>query len=183
MTMNNSIQVRGFARKTMEFEHSKIHDERGYDVDIEFTLTGTASNYYHLETGQYKIHLKDFEMTTDKNEVKAWLYMDSTVTKSSSPLAITIHNSDHNSSNICSMKMYTNSVITSEGTIRKVYYNAGSSGQGQTVAGESNMADTWEFITKPNDDYLIKIERIVADGDTKGKLRLRLYEETPQGVV
>ena len=40
--MINSIQERGFARKTMEFEHSKIHDGRGYDCDIEFTLTGTA---------------------------------------------------------------------------------------------------------------------------------------------
>lgn len=183
MTMNNSIQVRGFARKTMEFEHSKIHDERGYDVDVEFTLTGTTSAYYHLETGQYKIHLKDLEITTDKNEVKAWLYIDSVVTKSSSPLAVTIYNSDHNSTNICSMKMYTNSVITNEGTIRKVYYNAGASGQAQDVSGNPNNPDNWEFITKPNEDYLLKIQRIVADGDTKGTFRLRLYEETPQGVV
>ncbi len=57
-TMRNSIQERGFARKTMEFEHSKIHDGRGYDVDIEFTLTDTTSLYYHLETGIYNCHLK-----------------------------------------------------------------------------------------------------------------------------
>lgn len=180
--MNNSIQVRGFARKTMEFEHSKIHDGRGYDVDIEFTLTGTASNYYHLETGQYKIHLKDLELITDKNEVKAWLFIDSVVAKSSSPLAITIYNSDHNSENICSMKMYTNSIITNEGTSRKVYYNAGTTGQAQDVSGNMSNPDNWEFITKPNEDYLLKIQRIVADGDTKGTFRLRLYEETPQGV-
>jgi hypothetical protein len=178
-TMNNSIQTRGFARKTMQLEHSKIHDQRGYDVDIEFTLTGTASTYYHLETGQYNIHLKDFEIITDKNEVKAWLFIDSVVAKSSSPLAVTIFNSDHNSANVCSMNLYTNSVITSEGTTRKVYYIAGTTDVGQTANGSSNLADTWEFITKKNEDYLIKIQRIVADGNTKGNLRLRLYEETP----
>jgi len=79
--MNNSIQTRGFARKTMEFEHSKIHDGRGYDVDIEFTLTGTASIYYHLESNDYNCHLKDFELTTNKPEVKAWLYVNPTVAK------------------------------------------------------------------------------------------------------
>jgi hypothetical protein len=179
--MNNSIQVRGFARKTMEFEHSKIHDERGYDLDVEFTLTGTTSIYYHLETNEYKIHLKDLEITTDKNEVKAWLYVDSLVTKSSSPLAVTIHNSDHNSTNICSMKMYTNSVITNEGTIRKVYYNSGAAGIGQTSAGSSSLGDAWEFITKQNEDYLLKIQRIVEDGNTKGTFRLRMYEETQGG--
>jgi hypothetical protein len=120
-------------------------------------------------------------MTTDKNEVKAWLFINPTITKSSSPLAITINNSDHNSDNDCSMKMYTNSVITSEGTMRKVYYNAGSTGQAQDVSGNSNTADTWEFITKPNENYLLKIQRIISDGNTKGTFRLRLYEETPIG--
>jgi hypothetical protein len=162
----------------MDFEHSKIHDGRGYDVDVEFTLTGTASNYYHLQTGDYNIHLKDLEMTTDKNDVKAWLFIDSAVTKSTSPLAITIHNSDHNSDNVCSMSLYTNSTITNEGTIRKVNFIAGSTGQAQDTSGGTNTYDLWEFITKKNEDYLLKIQRIVADGNTKGTFRLRMYEET-----
>jgi len=29
----------------------------------------------------------------------------------------------------------------------------------------------------------LKIQRIVADGDTTGLLRLKYYEETPMGVV
>jgi hypothetical protein len=179
--MRNSIQERGFARKTMEFEHSKIHDGRGYDCDIEFTLTGTASTYYHIETGDLNIHIKDLELTTDKNEVKAYLFIDTTVAKSTSPTEITVFNSDHTSDNLCSMKVYSNSVVSAEGTKRKVYYLAGSAGVGQTVSGDSRDADAWEYITKKNEDYLIKIERIVADGNTIGTLRLKLYEETSYG--
>jgi hypothetical protein len=41
----------------------------------------------------------------------------------------------------------------------------------------------WEFITKKNENYLLKIQRIVADGDTTGLLRLKYYEETPTGVI
>jgi hypothetical protein len=175
--MNNSIQERGFARKVMDFEHSKIHDERGYDVDIEFTLTGTASTYFHIETSEFKCHLKDFEITTNKPEVKAWLYINPTVAKSTSPQEITVYNSDHNSANESSLKIYTNSAVTAEGTIRKVYYVVGSIGQGQTSAGSQNSYDNWEFITKENENYLLKIERIVADGDTTGMLRIRYYEE------
>jgi hypothetical protein len=179
--MRNSIQERGFARKTMEFEHSKIHDGRGYDCDIEFTLTGTASTYYHIETGDLNIHIKDLELTTDKNEVKAYLFIDTTVAKSTSPTEIIVFNSDHTSENICSMKVYSNSAVTAEGTKRKVYYIAGSAGVGQTVSGDSRDADAWEFITKKNEDYLIKIQRIVVDGNTIGTLRLKLYEEMSGG--
>jgi hypothetical protein len=175
--MNNSIQERGFARKVMEFEHSKIHDERGYDVDIEFTLTGTASTYFHIETSEFKCHLKDFELTTNKPEVKAWLYINPTVAKSTSPQQITVYNSDHNSVNESSLKIYTNSTITAEGTKRKIYYVVGSIGQGQTSAGSQNAYDNWEFITKQNENYLLKIERIVANGNTTGLLRLKYYEE------
>jgi hypothetical protein len=182
-TMRNSIQERGFARKTMEFEHSKIHDGRGYDVDIEFTLTGTTSLYYHLETGIYNCHLKDFELTTNKPEVKAWLYVNPTVAKSTSPQQVTIYNSDHTSNNTSSLKIYTNSTVTADGTKRKVYYVVGSTGVGQTMAGSQNSYDMWEFITKKNENYLLKIQRIVADGDTTGLLRLKYYEETPTGVI
>ncbi len=180
--MNNSIQTRGFARKVMEFEHSKIHDGRGYDVDIEFTLTGTASIYYHIESNEFNCHLKDFELTTNKPEVKAWFYINPTVAKSTSPQQATIFNSDHTSSNESSLKIYTNSTVTADGTKRKVYYVVGSSGVGQTMAGSQNAYDTWEFITKKNENYLLKIQRIVADGDTTGLLRLKYYEETPTGV-
>jgi hypothetical protein len=177
--VNNSIQERGFARKVMEFEHSKIHDERGYDCDVEFTLTGTASTYYHLETGDLKIHIKDLELTTDKKEVKAFLFISPTVAKSTSPTEITIFNSDHNSANVCSAKLYSNSAVTADGTKRKVYYLAGASGIGNTESGQSRQADSWEFITKKNENYLIKIQRIVADGNTTATMRLKLYEETP----
>jgi len=176
--MRNSIQLRGFARKTMAFEHSRIHDGRGYDCDVEFTLTGTASTYYHFETGQYNIHIKDLELTTDKNEVKAFLFIDTTVAKSTSPTEVTIFNSDHTSNNECSAKLYSNSAVSAEGTKRKVYYIAGTDQQGPQSAGQARMADDWEFITKKNEDYLIKIERLVTDGNTTAVMRLKLYEET-----
>jgi hypothetical protein len=177
--VSNSIQVRGFARKTIEIEHSKIHDGRAYDVDVEYTLTGTTSIYYHLQTGEFNAHIKDLEINANKNEVKAWLYINPVVAKSTSPLEITINNSDHTSENVCSMKIYTNSVITNEGDIRKVYYIAGATGVANISNGESNYTDNWEFITKKNEDYLLKIQRIVEDGDTIGTFRIRLYEETP----
>jgi hypothetical protein len=79
------------------------------------------------------------------------------------------------------MKVYSNSVVSAEGTKRKVYYLAGSAGVGITVSGDSRSADAWEYITKKNEDYLIKIERIVADGNTIGTLRLKLYEEMTGG--
>jgi hypothetical protein len=179
--VRNSIQLRGFARKTMEFEHSKIHDGRGYDCDVEFTLTGTASTYYHFETGDFNIHIKDLEVTTDKNEVKAYLFINPTVAKSTSPTEVTIFNSDHTSGNICSAKLYSNSTVTAEGTKRKVYYLAGVDQPGQNSAGQSRMSDEWEFITKKNEDYLIKIERLVTDGNTTAVMRLKMYEETPLG--
>jgi hypothetical protein len=175
--MRNSIQERGFARKTMEFEHSKIHDGRGYDVDVEYTLTGTTSIYYHLETTNLNVHIKDLELTTNKNEVKAWLFINPSITKNVSPQTITIFNSDHNSNNISSLNIYTNSTINSEGTKRKVYYIVGSTGVGQITGGDSNFSDTWEFITKKNENYLLKIQRIVEDGNTNGSFRIRFYEE------
>jgi hypothetical protein len=76
------------------------------------------------------------------------------------------------------MSLYTNSTITNEGTIRKVNFIAGSTGQAQDTSGGTNTYDLWEFITKKNEDYLLKIQRIVADGNTKGTFRLRMYEET-----
>jgi hypothetical protein len=176
-TVRNSIDSRSNARKTIEYEHASIHDERGFDCDIEFTLSTTTPKYYHIKTGADEIHLKDLIISTNKPEVKVWLYKNPTVTLNASPTQETLHNSDDDSVKTCSMKVYNNSTITNDGTIRKVYYLAGSSGNGHSSAGEVSAVPFWEFIMNPNSDYLIKILRLVSDGDTTGVLKLRLYVE------
>lgn len=176
-TIRNTVDSRSYARKTIEYEHASIHDERGYDSDIEFTLLLTTPKYYHIKTGADEIHLKDLIISTNKNEVKVWLYKNPTVTLNATPVQETIFNSDDDSVNVCSMKIYNNSTVISEGTIRKVYYLAGSSGTGHSSAGEVSAVPFWEFILNPNSNYLIKILRLVSDGDTTGVLKIRCYVE------
>lgn len=178
--MGSSIDFRSYARKTIEYEHASIHAERGWDCDIEFTLSTTTPKYYHLRTTDKEIHLKDLIINTNKPEVKVWLYKAPTVTLNASPTQQTIFNSDDDSIKTCSFHIYTNSTVVSEGTKRKVYYLAGSTGQGHSSAGEVSAIPFWEFILDFNADYLIKIQRIVADGDTTGVLKIRAYEEDEQ---
>lgn len=173
----NSIEPRSFARKTIEYEHARIHEGYGFDCDIEFTLIGTTPKYYHIKTGADEIHLKDIVLTTNKPDIKLYLFKNPTVTLNASPTQETIFNSDDDSPNISSMRIYNNSTVSSDGTIRKVYYLSGSSGVGHSSAGEASAYGVWEFILLPNISYLIKIVRIVADGDTTGVFKIRFYEE------
>lgn len=175
--MSNSIDFRSFARKTIEYEHASIHAERGWDCDIEFTLSTTTPKYFHLRTTTKEVHLKDFLISTDKAEVKLWLYKSPNLTLNQSPDQITIFNSDDDSLKNCSFFIYTNSTVVNEGTKRKTYYLAGSQGVGQSQSGDSQTNPFWEYILKINSDYLIKIQRITSDGDTTGVLRVRAYEE------
>lgn len=177
----NSIENRSFARKTIEYEHARIHEGYGYDCDIEFTLTTTNPKYYHIKTGSDEIHLKDIVISTNKPEVKLYLFRNPTAELNGSPTQETIFNSDEDNINESTMQIYNNSTVTSEGTKRKVYYLSGSTGQGHSSAGEASAFGTWEIILLPNTDYLIKIIRLVADGDTTGVFKLRFYaeDETP----
>lgn len=177
--MQSSIQSRGMARKTIEVEHSKIHDGRGYDTDVEIELIGTTPQYFHLETGDSQIHLKDIELTTNKANVQCFLLINPTVTKNESPTELTIFNSDVTSNNICSMKMYSNSIVSADGTKRKNYFISGTQSVGNIESGSSRASDEWELILDTNSDYLIKILRTVVDGNTKVVFRLKMYEETP----
>jgi hypothetical protein len=173
----NSIESRSFARKTIEYEHARIHEGYGFDCDIEFTLSTTVPKYYHIRTGTDEIHLKDIVITTNKPEVKLYLYTNPTVALNGSPTQETIYNSDEDSNNVSSMRIYNNSTVTSDGTKRRVYYLSGSTGIGHSSAGEASAFGAWEIILLPNTDYLIKIIRIVSDGDTTGVFKLRFYEE------
>lgn len=173
----NSIEPRSFARKTIEYEHAEIHEGNGYDVDLEFTLTGQTPLYFHLKTGAYKIHLKDLFITTDKAEVKTYIYNSPTVVLNNSPTTSTIFNADDNIATSTTLTIYKNSTISADGTIRKVYYNSGSTDIGQTSNGGTNSTQFWEYILKTNTDYLIKIIRIVEDGNTLGVLKIKYYEE------
>jgi hypothetical protein len=177
LVLRNTVESRSFARKTIEYEHARIHEGHGWDCDIEFTLIGTTPNYYHIRTGEYEIHLKDIVITTNKPEIKLYLYKNPTVTLNGSPTQPTIFNSDDDETTTCSMRIYTNSTVVSEGTKRKTYYLSGSTGQGHSSAGEASAYGVWEYILNPNTDYLIKIVRIVADGDTTGVFKIRFYEE------
>lgn len=173
----NSIESRSYARKTIEYEHARIHEGYGFDCDIEFTLTGTTPKYYHIQTGSDEVHLKDIVITTNKPEVKLFLYKNPTVTKNASPTEETIFNSDEDNINISSLHIYNNSTVSNDGQKRKVYYLSGSTGVGHSSAGEASAFGSWEIILLPNSNYVIKIVRIVADGDTTGVFKIRFYEE------
>lgn len=173
----NSIESRSFARKTIEYEHARIHEGYGFDCDVEFTLSTTTPKYWHFETGADEIHLKDIILSTNKPDIKMFLFKNPTVTKNGNPSEVTIFNSDDDRINLSSMKIYNNSTVVSEGTKRKVWYLAGSTGQGNSSAGEASAMGTWEYILNANSNYLLKIVRIVSNGDTTGVFKVRFYEE------
>lgn len=173
----NSIESRSFARKSIEYEHARIHEGYGFDIDVEFTLIGTTPKYYHIKTGIDEIHLKDIVITTNKPDIKLYLFKNPTVSLNATPIQENIFNSDDDSTNVSSMKIYNNSTVSNDGTIRKVYYLSGSSGVGHSSAGEASAYGVWEYILSANTSYLIKIIRIVADGDTTGVFKIRYYEE------
>lgn len=175
--MRNSIDSRSFARKTIEYEHCRIHEGYGFDCDIEFTLLTTTPKYYHIETGNSEIHLKDIVVTTNKAEVKIFLYKNPTITKNASPIEENIFNSDDDNTNTSTLKIFNNSTIISEGTKRKVWYLSGTSGVGHSSAGEASASSVWEYILNTNSNYLIKILRIQEDGDTTGVIKIKFYEE------
>jgi hypothetical protein len=175
--VRNSIDSRSFARKTIEYEHARIHEGFGFDCDIEFTLSTTNPKYWHIETGASEVHLKDIVLSTNKPDIKMYVFKNPTVTKNASPTTETIFNSDDDETYNSDVNIYNNSTIVSEGLKRKVYYLAGSSGQGHSSAGEASAYGSWEYILNPNSNYLIKIVRIVSDGDTTGVFKIRFYEE------
>lgn len=175
--VRNSIDSRSFARKTIEYEHARIHEGYGFDCDVEFTLSTTTPKYWHIETGADEIHLKDIIISTNKPEVKMYLYKNPTVTKNASPTQETIFNSDDDQVEVSTMRIYNNSTVVAEGTKRKVWYLAGSTGQGHSSAGEASAFTSWEYILNANSNYLLKIVRIVSDGDTTGVFKIRFYEE------
>jgi hypothetical protein len=172
--VKNSIEPRSFARKTIEYEHAEIHEGNAYDVDIEFTLSTTNPLYLLIETGNEYIHLKDFSFAVNKPEVKMFLYKE---TNASGTSSISIHNADDDSPKVTTLKLYSQPTVVSEGTLRKVYYATGAIGNGNSLAGESHDPMNWELILKKNSKYLIKILRVVSDGNTNGVFRLRYYEE------
>lgn len=173
----NTVESRSFARKTIEYEHARIHEGYGFDCDVQFTLSTTTPKYYHIRTGADEIHLKDIVINTNKPEVKMYFYKNPTVALNGSPTQETIFNSDEDNVNQSTMRIYNNSTITADGTLRKVWYLAGSSGVGHSSAGEASAFSSWEIILNPDSDYLIKIVRLVADGDTTGVFKVRFYEE------
>ena len=165
------------AIRTIETEHSYIHEGIFFESYNKFTLAAGATRVITLKAaaGKY-LHYRPTSLVTSADKVLIEFYEGATVTAATGA-AITPANHDRNSSLTSTTTLLDAPTVTANGTKFAQVYIPGATGTGGTRTGQSAGTSGSEWVLKPNTVYLIRVTN-GSSGSNDIQVNFQWYEES-----
>ena len=165
------------AIRTIETEHSYIHEGIFFESFNKFTLAGGATRVVTIKpaAGTY-LHYRPTNLVTSADKVTIEFYEGATVTAATGT-AVTPSNHNRNSALTSGVTLLDAPTVTADGTKIAQVYIPGATGTGGTRTGASAGVSNSEWVLKPNTVYMIKVTN-GSSGSNDIQINFQWYEES-----
>ena len=165
------------AIRTIETEHSYIHEGIFYESYNKFTLAAGAKRVVTIKApvGKY-LHYRPTNLVTSADKVTIEFYEGATVTAATGT-AVTPSNHNRNSATASGVTLLDAPTVTADGTKFAQVYIPGATGIGGTRTGQSAGTSGSEWVLKPNTVYMIKVTN-GSSGSNDIQVNFQWYEES-----
>lgn len=165
------------AMRTIETEHSYIHEGIFYESFNKFTLAAGATRVVTLKTpvGVY-LHYRPTNLVTSADKVLIEFYEGATVTAETGT-AVTPANHNRSSALTSGVTLLDAPTVTVDGTKFTQVYIPGATGVGGTRTGASAGVSNSEWVLKPNTTYMIRVKN-GSSGSNDIQVNFQWYEES-----
>jgi len=137
---------------TIESEHARIHQGKGFQLSNKITgLLSTESHYFLIDPST-PIHWRDYKFLTDGAPVDIELFENPTITANGT--ALTPLNRNRLSATVSTSAVYANPTVTSDGD--RLYID-GIVGSGDKKSTGSTEGIAGEWIIDGGNTYLLKL--------------------------
>lgn len=154
----------------IEWEHSRIHDGKGFTNSYLYTIANNATVYHLLRNGAGNYpHIRTLLVSAGGSPIEIHLCEAPTVSDTG-----TLHTSTNNnrvSTNVSSLQIYSGATVSNDGLL--LASDIILSGKSTGGAGTENAQREW--ILKPSTDYVIKLVNVGA-GNTSYNMKIFWYE-------
>ena len=165
------------AIRTIETEHSYIHDGIFFESYNKFTLSASATRLITLKTPAAKyLHYRPTGLVTSADKVTIEFFEGATVTPATGTAA-TPSNHNRSSALTSGVTLLDAPTVTANGTKFAQVYIPGATGTGGTRTGQSAGTSGSEWVLKPNTQYMIKVTN-GSSGSNDIQVNFQWYEET-----
>ena len=158
------------AEQSIEWEHSRIHDGKGFTNSNRFTLNNNVTAYHIFRNpiGNYP-HIRTLLVTATGAPIEISIHEAPTVTGVGT--LTTSANNNRNSANSPALQLYQGSTVSAEGTFLAFDMLTGSKTSGGM--GSENAQREWNVA--PGTDMLLKVVNVGAGNVVYG-LKVFWYE-------
>ena len=165
------------AIRTIETEHSYIHEGIFFESYNKFTLAAGATKVITLKAaaGKY-LHYRPTSLVTSADKVLIEFYEGATLTAATGT-AVTPSNHNRNSALASTTTLLDAPTVTANGTKFAQVYIPGATGTGGTRTGQSAGTSGSEWVLKPNTVYLIRVTN-GSSGSNDIQVNFQWYEES-----
>lgn len=164
------------AFRTIETEHSYIHEGIFFESYNKFTLAAAGTKLVTLKTPAAKyLHYRPTNLVTSADKVLIEFYEGATVTAATGT-AVTPSNHNRNSALASGVTLLDAPTVTANGTKFAQVYIPGATGTGGTRTGSSAGVSNSEWVLKPNTTYMIKVTNS-SSGSNDIQVNFQWYEE------
>jgi hypothetical protein len=173
---NHNVEViadRSGGAVIVDLEHHRIHRGQAFQFIAFPVLDGTTPAYRLFRTGSKVLHFKEIVATSEKTDFVLELYEGPTISNTGTEVNNKI-SFNRISNEDCELTIFTSPTVTADGFLLDKYYLPGGEAPGGNFSGESQSSE-WEFVLKPNTDYLIKGYRITGTGTNQVLVKYRWY--------
>ena len=165
------------AIRTIETEHSYIHEGIFFESFNKFTLAGGATRVVTIKpTAGIYLHYRPTNLVTSADKVLIEFYEGATLTAATGT-AVTPSNHNRNSTLTSKVTLLDAPTVTANGTKFAQVYIPGATGTGGTRTGQSAGTSGSEWVLKPNTQYMIKVTN-GSSGSNDIQVNFQWYEET-----
>ena len=164
------------AIRTIETEHSYIHEGIFFESYNKFTLAAAATRLVTMKTPAAKyLHYRPTNLTTSADKITVEFFEGATVTAATGTAAIP-SNHNRNSALASGVTLLDAPTVTANGTKFAQVYIPGATGTGGTRSGASAGVSNSEWVLKPNTTYMIKVTN-GSSGANDIQVNFQWYEE------
>lgn len=155
------------AIQTIDWEHSRIHNSKGYLANGKYTVANTATHYFLMSVAAATYpHLRALNISATAAPLDVYLYESPTT--SANGTAITVKNYNRNSASVGNILCYDGPTVSVDGTELEYFLIPGAKQTGGS--GEDGIQIEW--ILKPSTNYLIKV---VNNSGASSDFALKLF--------
>lgn len=149
---NMALDTTSNALTVIDFEHSRIHNGKGFLANGKYTIANGATSYFLLKNPAASYpHLRQLGLTATAGPIDVYLFESPTTTADGTGL--TEINYNRNSATTPNLQVYTGPTVSADGTQLEYLIVTGT----KHDAGTGSDGTNTEFVLKPSTNYLVKL--------------------------